>query len=97
MSDHSLPASRRLRLPQSWGGPLATGAFALFAATPAFAYVGPGAGLSLLGALWGVVAAVVLALAFVVIWPVRRLITRRAGPAGAPAATHRTGDRTTTS
>jgi hypothetical protein len=104
MSDRSLPASRRLP-PQLFsgqrlrrGGPLLAGTLALFAATPAFAYVGPGAGLSLLGALWGVVAAVVVALAFVVIWPVRRLIKRRAGPArppvhpGAPAA-HQAGKR----
>ena len=49
------------------------------AATPALAYVGPGAGLSLLGALWGVLFAVFAALAFVVIWPVRRLIKRRSG------------------
>lgn len=97
MDDNNLTASRRLRIPQRWGGPLVAGTFALLAATPALAYVGPGAGLSLLGALWGVIAAVVLALAFVVIWPVRRLIKRRAGPAAAPAATHRTGDRTTTS
>src|SRR3546814_10627391 len=33
-----------------------------FGATPALAYIGPGAGLSLLGALWGVVAAVAAAL-----------------------------------
>jgi hypothetical protein len=32
-------------------------------ATPAFAYIGPGAGITVLGALWGVVVAVVLALA----------------------------------
>lgn len=49
----------------------------LLAATPAAAYVGPGAGLSLLTALWGVAAAVVAALAFVIIWPVRRMVKRR--------------------
>lgn len=97
MTDHSLPVSRRLHLPQGWGGPLAAGAVALLVASPAWAYVGPGAGLSLLGALWGVVAAVVLALAFVVIWPVRRLIKRRAGPANPPAVTPSTGERTPTS
>lgn len=41
-------------------------------ATPAFAYVGPGAGLSMLGALWGLLVAVVAALGFVVMWPLRR-------------------------
>ena len=50
---------------------------AFLVAWPAAAYVGPGAGLSLLGALWAVVAAIGLALLFVVIWPVRRLLKRR--------------------
>lgn len=45
--------------------------------TAALAYVGPGAGLSLIGALWGLVVAVVLALAFIVAWPVRRMLRRR--------------------
>lgn len=86
MSDRSSPRGRRLLLSSlsrqhRWGGPLIVGTVALFAATPALAYVGPGAGLSLLGALWGVAAAVAVALAFVVAWPVRRLIKRRAIPA----------------
>jgi hypothetical protein len=46
-------------------------------ATPAFAYIGPGAGITVLGALWGVVVAVVLALAAVVLWPLRLLLRRR--------------------
>jgi hypothetical protein len=46
-------------------------------ATPAFAYIGPGAGITMLGALWGVVAAVVLALAAVLMWPLRMLFRRR--------------------
>jgi membrane protein implicated in regulation of membrane protease activity len=41
------------------------------------AYVGPGAGLSLLGALWGLLAAVFAALAFVLLWPLRRIIKAR--------------------
>lgn len=44
---------------------------------PALAYVGPGAGLSLLGALWGLIAAVGLALAFVLAWPVRKMLRKR--------------------
>jgi membrane protein implicated in regulation of membrane protease activity len=46
-------------------------------ATPAFAYIGPGAGITVLGALWGVVVAVVLALAAVLLWPLRALLRRR--------------------
>lgn len=45
--------------------------------SPAVAYVGPGAGLSLIGALWAVVVAVAAALFFVVAWPVRRMLKRR--------------------
>lgn len=59
-------------------GVLGAAATLMLVATPAVAYVGPGAGLSLLGALWGVLFAIFAALAFVVIWPIRRLIKRRA-------------------
>jgi hypothetical protein len=41
------------------------------------AYVGPGAGLSLLGALWALLVAVGTAVIFVVAWPIRRLLRRR--------------------
>jgi hypothetical protein len=43
----------------------------------ALAYVGPGAGLTLLGALWGVLLAVVLAITGVLLWPIRALLARR--------------------
>jgi hypothetical protein len=49
----------------------------VLAASSATAYVGPGAGLSLLAALWGVVAAIGIALFFVLAWPVRRLLRAR--------------------
>jgi membrane protein implicated in regulation of membrane protease activity len=51
------------------------------AATPALAYVGPGAGLSLLGAFWGLLVAVLAALAFVVVYPIRRMMRARKRPA----------------
>ena len=57
------------------------------AATPAAAYVGPGAGLSLLGALWGVVIAVGAALGFIILWPLRRFLKKnRAATAHRPRA-----------
>ena len=49
---------------------------AVLAASPAFAYVGPGAGLTLLGALWGLIVAVVLSVGFILLWPLRRLMRR---------------------
>jgi len=49
----------------------------LSAPTAAFAYVGPGAGLSLLGALWALLAAVATAIFFVVAWPIRKMMRNR--------------------
>jgi Na+-driven multidrug efflux pump len=43
---------------------------------PAAAYVGPGAGLSLLGALWGLLLSLGAALLFVILWPLRRIRKR---------------------
>jgi hypothetical protein len=55
------------------------------AAAPAFAYVGPGAGITMLGALWGVVVAVALAVGAVLFYPVRVLVRRFRGSASAAA------------
>ncbi|GAB3679105.1 hypothetical protein [Salinisphaera aquimarina] len=52
-------------------------ALALAPLAAAQAYVGPGAGLSLLGALWGVIAAIGAALLFVITWPLRRMRRRK--------------------
>lgn len=46
-------------------------------AFPALAYVGPGAGLTLLGALWALILAIVMSVGFVLIWPFRRYLRRR--------------------
>jgi len=42
----------------------------------AFAYVGPGAGISVLGALWGLIVGVVLAVGMVLFWPIRILLRK---------------------
>jgi hypothetical protein len=52
-------------------------ALALGVSNSALAYVGPGAGLSLLGALWGLLIAVGAALGYVLLWPLRRMRKRR--------------------
>ena len=55
---------------------------------PAMAYIGPGAGITMLGALWGVIVAIVLALGAVLFWPIRALLRRR--KKGTPATTQAT-------
>ena len=52
-------------------------AAALAAAEPAFAYMGPGAGLGMLGSLVAVIAAVALAALGLVLVPVRMILKRR--------------------
>ncbi len=49
----------------------------LFMPTTIFAYVGPGAGITFLGALWAVITAIVLAIGGFLVWPIRALIRRR--------------------
>jgi hypothetical protein len=53
------------------------------AAQPALAYVGPGAGVSLFGAAFGLIAAVVSAIGFVLLWPLRALLKKRKAAAKA--------------
>ncbi len=46
-------------------------------ALPTQAYVGPGAGVTLIGALIGLLSAIFLALFAVLRWPIRRFLARR--------------------
>lgn len=65
----------------------------IYSATfPALAYVGPGAGISLLGALWGVIVAVVLAVGMVLFWPLRIMLRKRKA---AKAAAESAGEAST--
>jgi hypothetical protein len=59
----------------------AAGAFSI-GATPALAYVGPGAGLSVIGAFLALVLGMILAFVGFIWYPVKRLL-RRGTPAGA--------------
>jgi hypothetical protein len=67
---------------------LALAAGMLVAGLPhaAAAYVGPGAGISMLGALWAVIVAIVLALGGLLIWPIRMMMRRRKRSAAVKAA-----------
>jgi hypothetical protein len=64
------------------------GALALLAACgDAAAYIGPGAGLSVLGSLWAVLVGIVVALFAILSWPLRVLWRRMRRPrAAAPPA-----------
>ena len=42
----------------------------------AAAYVGPGAGISVLGALWGLIVGIVMALGVILFWPIRMMIRK---------------------
>ncbi|MGH8168002.1 MAG: hypothetical protein ACREQ1_12235 [Woeseiaceae bacterium] len=55
---------------------LASGALC-FLPLAANAYVGPGAGLSLLGALWALIVAIGAAVIFLFAWPIRRMRRRK--------------------
>lgn len=65
----------------------ATMASALVVLVPgtAAAYVGPGAGLTMLGALWALAVAIVIALGGLVIWPIRAVLRSRKRPTTTPA------------
>lgn len=69
---------------------MAAAALVAGVALPAAAYIGPGAGLSLLGAFWGLLLAVGAALAFVILWPLRRFFRRARTGQPARAATQHT-------
>ena len=60
-------------------------------ATPATAYIGPGAGISVLGALWGLIIGVVMAVGVILFWPIRMML-RKKKAAKAEAAANEAGD-----
>jgi len=46
-------------------------------ASPAAGYVGPGAGISVLGSLLGILATIFVAIGAILFWPIRKLMKRR--------------------
>ena len=63
--------------PISRGLPALVAAIALFAPQPALAYIGPGAGLSALGAFLALVLGILVALFGFLWYPVKRIMQRR--------------------
>lgn len=46
-------------------------------AQESLAYIGPGAGITMLGALWAVILAILLALGGLVVWPLRAYFRKK--------------------
>lgn len=46
-------------------------------AHPALAYIGPGAGISVVGSLLGILATFLVAIGAILFWPLRKLMKRR--------------------
>lgn len=62
-------------------GAMAVLCAALLVATPAAAYIGPGAGLGALGAIAGLLFGVIVAIGVVLLWPIRAVWRKLRGPA----------------
>lgn len=45
--------------------------------TPAVAYIGPGAGISVLGSVLGILATIFVAIGAIVFWPIRKFLKRK--------------------
>lgn len=54
---------------------------ALMISPAAMAYVGPGAGVTMLGALWGVIVAILFVIGGLLYWPIKVLFRKRDGKA----------------
>jgi len=65
--------------------PTVTAALLAVAPIAVQAYVGPGAGISLLGSLWGLIVGVVVALAMILFWPIRIMLRKRKAAKAAEA------------
>lgn len=59
-------------------------AAAVLLSTPAMAYIGPGAGISVLGSLLGILATIVVAIAAIVMWPLRKALKKRRQASAGP-------------
>jgi hypothetical protein len=55
--------------------------------SPALAYIGPGAGISVLGSLLSILATIVVAIGAIIFWPVRKYMKRRKARLNAQVST----------
>ena len=55
----------------------------LVASPPALAYIGPGAGISVLGSLLGILGTIIVAIGAILFWPIRKMMKRRKATAAA--------------
>ena len=51
--------------------------FILLISVPAQAYIGPGAGVSVLGSVLGILVTILIAIGAIVFWPIRKMMKRR--------------------
>jgi len=51
--------------------------FALLVSLPAHAYIGPGAGISVLGGLLGIITTVLVAIGAILFWPIRKMLKKK--------------------
>lgn len=49
----------------------------LLVSSQVFAYIGPGAGIPIIGSLLGMVVTVVLVIAAILFWPIRKILKKR--------------------
>ena len=55
---------------------------ALLFSSTAFAYIGPGAGISVLGSLLGIIVTIVVAIGAIIMWPLRKMLKKKKAAAG---------------
>lgn len=77
MSERSFPPHASVAAVRARWSAAAAAAACIGLATAAEAYVGPGAGMGLLGVMLAVVAAIFMALVGMVLWPIRMVAHRR--------------------
>jgi len=44
---------------------------------PGFAYIGPGAGISVLGGLLGIITTLIVAIGAILFWPIRKMLKKK--------------------